>query len=178
MTVREVRFRVETPGFRVSTVTLVTTLTDAETYSKEDLAELFFCRWQVEVRLRDIKTVLGMDRLRTKTPERARKELWMYLPACNLLRAVMRAAAQAAQVSVARISFQGCRQRLLAAAAHARPGRRFASLYHRLLHDLAQDLNPVRPFRVEPRAVKRRPKQYDLLNKPRAVLKQKLMGVA
>jgi hypothetical protein len=43
---------VEVPGFRVETVTLVTTLTDAEAYSKEDLAGLFFQRWQVELRLR------------------------------------------------------------------------------------------------------------------------------
>ena len=75
MTVRELRFSVEVPGYRVQTVTLVTTLLDAELYSKEDLAELFFCRWQVEVRLRDIKIMLGMDQLRTMTPERAQRTL-------------------------------------------------------------------------------------------------------
>jgi hypothetical protein len=174
MPVRELRFKVETPGFRVHSVTLVTTLLDSEVYPKEDLAELFFSRWQVELRLRDIKTMLGMDRLRTKTPERARKELWMFLAAYNLLRSLMYSAAQEAGIAVARISFQGCRQRLLAAATHLGTSAAFTRQYRRLMRDLAHDQNPERPFRFEPRAVKRRPKQYDLLNKPRAVLKRLL----
>ena len=177
MPVRELRFKVEVPGFRAQTVTLVTTLLDTEAYPKEDLAELFFSRWQIELRLRDIKTMLGMDRLRTKRPERARKELWMFLAAHNLLRTLMYSAAQEADAPVARISFQGCRQRLLAAATHVGTNAAFTRSYRRLIRDLAHDLNPDRPFRVEPRAVKRRPKQYNLLNKPRAVLKQ-LLGAA
>ena len=178
MPVRELRFRVEVPGFRAETITLATTLTDADMYSKEELAALFFKRWQVELRLRDIKHVLGMDKLRTRTPERARKELWMYLAAYNLLRTLMYNAAQKSKVPVARISFQGCRQRLLAFAACGCPSRRFPRFYRRLLRDLAHDFNPDRPLRIEPRAVKRRPKQYDLLNQPRDVLRKKLMKVA
>jgi len=174
MPVRELRCKVEVPGFRVQSVTLVTTLLDAEAYPKEDLADLFFSRWQVELRLRDIKTLLGMDHLRTKRPERARKELWMFLAAHNLLRALMYSAAQEADAPVARISFQGCRQRLLAAARHWGATAAFTRHYRRFIRDLALDLNPARPFRFEPRAVKRRPKQYNLLNKPRAVLKKLL----
>jgi hypothetical protein len=178
MSVRELRFRVEVPGFRAETVTLVTTLMDAELYTKEDLAGLFFQRWQVELRLRDIKNMLGMDKLRTTTPERVRKELWMYLAGYNLLRTLMYAAAQKARVPVARMSFQGCRQRLLAAAAHASAARSFPRLYRRLIRDITKDQNPDRPFRIEPRAVKRRPKQYDLLNQPRAILRKRLLGAA
>ena len=174
MPVRELRFKVEVRGFRVHIVTLVTTLLDAEVYPKEDLADLFFSRWQVELRLRDIKTLLGMERLRTKTPERARKELWMFLAAYNLLRSLMNSAALEAGVPVARISFQGCRQRFLAAATQIGNSSTFSRQYRRLIRDLAHDLNPERPFRFEPRAVKRRPKQYDLLNKPRSLLKQRL----
>ena len=177
MTVRELRYKVEVPGYRVQTVTLVTTLLDNEEYQKEDLAELFFCRWQVELRLRDIKTLLGMDYLRTKTPERARKEIWMFLAAYNLLRTLMYSAAQKSDAPVARISFQGCRQRLVAAATKMDRSAVFARQYRQLIRDVGQDLNPDRPFRVEPRAIKRRPKQYNLLNKPRAVLKQ-LLGAA
>jgi hypothetical protein len=178
MPMRELRFRVEVPGFRAETITLATTLLDAEKYSKEDLAALFFQRWQVELRLRDIKAVLGMDYLRTTTPQRIRKELWMYLAAYNLIRTLMYNAAQKAKVPVARISFQGCRQRLLALASRGCQSRSFPRLYRRLLRELAHDLNPERPFRVEPRAVKRRPKQYDLLNQPRAVLRRKLLKAA
>lgn len=178
MAVRELRFRVEVPGFRAETIVLATTLTDADLYSKDELAELFFARWNVELRLRDIKSVMGMDRLRTKTPERARKELWMYMAGYNLIRTLMDNAAKKANVPVARISFQGCRQRLEALVSNACPRRAFPRLYRRLLRDLAQDLNPYRPLRVEPRAAKRRPKQYDLLNRPRSVLRQKLMRTA
>ena len=178
MPVRELRFRVEVPGFRTETVTLATNLTDAELYSKDELAELFFQRWDVELRLRDIKVMLGMDVLRTMTPERVRKELWMYLAGYNLIRTLMYNAARKAKASVARISFQGCRQRLLALVSHACPRSAFKRLYRRLMRDLASDLNPDRPFRVEPRAVKRRPKQYDLLNQPRAVLRAKLLKTA
>jgi hypothetical protein len=177
LTVRELRFQVEVPGFRSGQITLVTTLTDAQAFPKEDLAELFFCRWQVEVRLRDIKTTLGMERLRTKTPERARKELWMYLAAYNLLRTLMYAAAEQAGEAVRYVSFQGCRQRLLAVlAVGAKPS--FRRHYRRLLRDLAHDLNPDRPFRVEPRALKRRPKEYDRLNQPREIVRAKLLGAA
>ena len=176
--VRELCFSVDVPGFRTETIRLVTTLLDAEKYSKIDLAELFFSRWQIEVRLRDIKIMLGMDVLRTKTPERARKELWMFLASYNLLRTLMFSAAQSAKVPVARVSFQGCRQRLQALATRLRSDRSFVPQYRKLLRELAQDLNPDRPFRVEPRAHKRRPKQYDLLNKPRAVLKAKLRRAA
>lgn len=176
--VRELRFRVEVPGFRPETITLATTLLDASVYPKEDLAELFFGRWRVELRLRDIKTILGMDILRTRKPERARKELWMYLAAYNLLRAMMQTAAREAGKPLARVSFQGTRQRLLAAADGSCSCRGFRPRYRRLIRDIAHDLNPDRPFRVEPRAIKRRKKQYDFLNKPRAVLREKLMKVA
>jgi hypothetical protein len=47
-------------------------------------------------------------------------------------------------------------------------------LYDRLLK-IARDPVPDHPNRIEPRAVKRRPKEYDLLNKPRAVMRRELM---
>jgi hypothetical protein len=176
MTVRELRFHVEVPGYRVQTITLVTTLLDSELYPKEELADLFFNRWQIELRLRDIKTMLGMDILRTKTPDRVRKELWMFLATYNVLRTLMYTAAQQAAVPVARVSFQGCRQRL-AASLQSGSKHAFTRDYRRLLRELIVDLNPDRPLRVEPRARKRRPKQYDLLNTPRAAWKAK-RGVA
>jgi hypothetical protein len=173
--VRELRFHVEISGFRSKTVTIVTTLIDAEAYPKEDIAELFFCRWQIELRFRDIKTLLGMDRLRTKTPKRAHKELWMYLTAYNLLRMLMWSSATKSGQIVARISFQGCRQRFLAIAIRTYSGKQFNRLYQMLLDDISKDLNSYRPFRVEPRAQKRRLKQYDLMTQPREILRAKLM---
>lgn len=175
MTVRELRFQIEVPGCRSETVTIATTLLDAKAYPKEAIAELFFCRWQIELRLRDIKTLLNMDRLRTKTPKRVHKELWMYLTAYNLLRILMWNAADKSGKIVARISFQGCRQRFLAIAVCIYSGKKFKRLYQMLLDDIAHDINPYRPFRVEPRAQKRRMKQYDLMTQPREILRAKLI---
>jgi putative transposase len=49
MTVRELRFKVEQPGFRVDNVVLVTTMLDATMYTKDELADLYLQRWNVEV---------------------------------------------------------------------------------------------------------------------------------
>src|SRR5262249_17525215 len=95
LAVRELRVRVEQPGFRVNELVLVTTLRDAEAYPKEEVAELFLQRWNIELDLRSIKAVLQMDVLRCKTPEMVGKEIWMHLLAYNLIRGVMAGAAEA-----------------------------------------------------------------------------------
>jgi hypothetical protein len=46
-------------------------------------------RWNAELDLRNIKTTLGMEQLRCKTPKMAIKELWVYLLAYNLIRLLM-----------------------------------------------------------------------------------------
>ena len=69
ITVRELRYRVETRGFRTREITLVTTLLDAQIYSAAAIADLYYRRWQTELDLRSIKDVLQMDVLRCKTPE-------------------------------------------------------------------------------------------------------------
>ena len=93
MTVRELRFKVEQPGFRVDNVVLVTTMLDATMYSREELADLYLQRWNVELDLRAIKDVLQMDVLRCKSPEMVEKEIWTHLLAYNLLRTIMAVAA-------------------------------------------------------------------------------------
>jgi hypothetical protein len=45
LTVRECRIHIEQAGFRTKTIVVVTTLLDAEEFSKEDLAELYRARW-------------------------------------------------------------------------------------------------------------------------------------
>ena len=87
--VREVTFQVTQPGFRTQSVTLVTTLLDAESSPAEALAELYLRRWRMELWLRDIKITMDMDMLRTKTPARVRAELAMFLVGDNLIRTVM-----------------------------------------------------------------------------------------
>jgi hypothetical protein len=169
LVMRVVRFRVEVPGFRTEEVILATSLLDEEAYPDSALIELYRLRWQIEGNFRDIKTTLGLDVLRTRSPAMIEREILLQAIAYNLVRAVMQDAARAHDVPLGRISFKavltGMRQwaPLLLDAAPAECTRR----YLELLTLLASDLLPVRPNRSEPRAVKRRPKSYQLLTKPR-----------
>ena len=92
--VREVHLLIRQKGFRPKEIIVVTTLLDPKMYSKAVLAQLYHWRWQVEVDLRHVKTTLGMEMLRGKTPEMVRKEIYAHLMAYNLLRALMWEAAR------------------------------------------------------------------------------------
>jgi hypothetical protein len=153
VTVREVRVRVRTPGRRVRRLVLVTTLQDRVTYPARDLAKLYEQRWRVEVDLRHLKITLGLDVLKSRTVAGVRKEVLLFGIAYNLVRRVMQAAARRQRVPADRISFVDAVRWLV----QATPGEP--------LPDLA--VVPCRPDRRQPRARKRRPKNYPLLNRPR-----------
>jgi len=156
--------------------TLVTTLVDACTVTKPALAELYATRWQVELDLRAIKTVMQMDILRCKTPTMVEKEIAVHLLAYNLVRAVMAQAAAMHHALPRQLSFKTALQLLRAFEMNLRHEPQRCSMTRRapLLAALAQRRLPHRPDRVEPRAVKRRPKQHWLLRKPRCVLRERL----
>ena len=105
LTVRELRYDVGRPGYRTRTVTLVTTLLDAEAYPPEALAELYGMRWRVELNLRHLKTTMKMDVLKCKTVDGVLKELTVYALVYNLVRVVMLEAARRQGREVERISF-------------------------------------------------------------------------
>jgi len=159
--VRELRFRILVPGFRVKEVTLATTLLDPTRYPAEELAQLYFDRWQVEVNLRHLKQTLHLDVLRSKTEDGIRKELCMIALVYNLVRLVMVTAARRQGVHPDRISFVDALRWL----CHARPDEPLGDLIVR----------PVR-HRVEPRVRKRRPKEYPLMKRPRAELRKALLA--
>lgn len=170
ITVRIVRFTAAIRGFRHRQITLVTTLLDAKLYPADQLASLYARRWRLELCFRDLKTTLGMEQLRCKTPDMAEKELLAYLVAHNLIRCVMAEAVAHYEVDLARLSFKGAADALRqysAAMAQARNRKMRRQLWDDLLRNLARDLVPLRPGRQEPRVVKRRPKPYPLLNRPR-----------
>jgi hypothetical protein len=96
---------IDQPGFRTRSLVIVTTLTDAQKYTAEDIADLFRQRWMAELNIRAIKTTLGFDALRCPTPEMVRKELWTALLADNLIRQRMLQAAQRANLSPRELSF-------------------------------------------------------------------------
>lgn len=176
--VREVPFQVTQPGFRTQSVTLVTTLWEAESYPAAALAELYLRRWRMELWLRDIKSTMDMDMLRTKTPARVRAELAMFLVGYNLIRTVMFDTFQGSEVRLEQLSFKSALMRFGLWCAGLRRSTRIMAWrlgYQAMLSDLARDLNPDRPGRYEPRVVKRRPKPFARMQQPRQVLREQLL---
>ena len=159
VTVRELRYRIETPGYRVREVTLVTTLLDAASDPAMELADLYDRRWQVELNFRHIKISMKMDVLRCETVAGVLKELAVFCLAYNLVRSVMGESAWLQGVTPERISFIDALRWLI--------GVEEADASELVV-------NPSRRGRVAPRVVKRRPKQYMRMTKPRAELRKQL----
>ena len=149
---------------------LVTTLLSATEASSKSLKVLYKNRWSVELDLRNIKTTLGMETLSCKTPEMAEKEMWTYFLAYNLIRIVMAEAASWADLLPRQISFKHTLQ-LWRACLRESFSLNDSEKVQRLLCAIAQNIVGNRPGRIEPRAVKRRPKPFPLLTKPRAQAK-------
>jgi hypothetical protein len=158
--VRELRYRVPCDHSRTRDITLVTTLLDAELYPAHELAELFGQRWQIETNLRHLKQTMKMDVLRCETVSGVLKELTVFALVYKLVRAVMYEASQRQEVPVQRISFADA----LGWLRNSKPGSELRSL----------KVNLARPNRYEPRVVKRRPKEFDRMTKPREVLRKEL----
>jgi hypothetical protein len=165
--VREVRIRVHNKGFRTREIIVHTSLLDHGEYSQEDVAALFRRRWQAELNLRSLKTVMQMEHLRCKKPHRVRNEVRAHMIAYNLIRQVMSEAACAAGVEPWRISFKATMTTLTEMLPVLGMIRDPADLCRVLLACCQQHVVGDRPDRYEPRVVKRRPKSYKLMQKPR-----------
>ena len=145
---------------------LITTLLDPVCYPKNALKSLYRSRWHVELDLRNIKSILGMERLSCKTPEMAEKEMWVYFLAYNLIRTLMAQGASSADVTPRQISFKHTMRLWLAwisRARHCEEGFNMEVFFELV----SENIVGKRSGRVEPRAVKRRPKPYSLLTKKR-----------
>lgn len=160
----ELIVRQTTVGNRV----LVSTLIDPTTTSA-DLDILYKKRWQIEVDLRAIKSDIGMDILRGKSPEMVRKEIAVHLLAYNLIRALMARAATLAQVLPRVLSFKATLQLWHAFSEQWRwhPATASGSGISALLEAIATRLILHRPDRIEPHAIKRRPTTHAYLTVPR-----------
>lgn len=153
--------------------TLVTTLLCPTQTSKVDLKRLYRDRWHVELDLRNLKTTLGMERLSCLHPDMAVKEMWVYLLAYNLIRLLMAQAASYALLLPRQLSFKHTVQISIALPQYD----------NLILNDdkrcllfqlIAQQRVGDRPLRIEPRAIKRRPKSYPLLTQPREIARAKI----
>lgn len=196
LVVREWHVRITNPGYRTKSVVLVTTLLDAAEFPKGEIAGPYRWRWQAELDLRSLKQTLGMDQLRGTAPGLVERELWMYVLAYNLVRKVMAQAALGAPahrrrprrrpgggvVDKARtpreFSFTGAVEQVMAWWHENTTGAPEAQVtrYQGLLPGVSRRRVARRPGRVEPRAVKRRPKEYDRLMEPRALARARLLG--
>jgi hypothetical protein len=180
LTLREIRFNVVEPGRRVQQLTVVTTLTDPEAYTKEDLAELYGFRWNAELDIRSIKQALGLDHVRCKSPEMVRRELWTTVLGYNLIRTTAAAAALLHDKQPRQISFTGTCQYVLSSWMLLSAGVISWSgmLRHAqtLLSQIAECEVANRPGRIEPRVLKRRRHRYKLMQEPRATLRAELLS--
>jgi hypothetical protein len=162
LTLRQIKVMVKYPGFRTQKFHIITTLLDAVQYPAEELAGLYFKRWDVELFFRDIKTTMGMDILRCRTPEMIRKEILMHFIAYNCIRRLMCEAAKEMNILVRVVSFKGSVQALRNWEPHLNQAKISRAERYRLISDLydAMTNTPIsqRPGRTEPRCLKRRPK--------------------
>src|SRR5713226_7156006 len=159
--VRELRLVTPQRGYRTRVITLVTTLLDPVAYPATALAELYLSRWQIEVNFRHLKTTMGLEVLHCKTVAGVLKELYLFAITYNLVRLVMLEASRRQEVPLDRISFIDALRWLRDAQADT------------CLTALV--INPARPDRLEPRVLKRRLKEYDLMTKPRHALRKALL---
>ncbi len=180
MELREIRFHIVQPGYRTQTITIATTLTDAEIYSAADIAELYGFRWNSELDIRSIKQSLNLAHVRSKSPQMVRKELWTTMLGYNLIRTTAAAAAVVHNRQPRQISFTSTCQYVLASwtllSGDLIAANRVQNYCRRMLSQIAECEVANRPGRLEPRVLKRRRHGYKLMQEPRAVLRAKLQN--
>jgi hypothetical protein len=175
---REIRYNVVEKGRRTKVITVVTTLTDAAEFTKEDLAQLYSFRWNAELDIRSIKDSLNLGHVRCKSPEMVRRELWTTLLGYNLIRTTAAAAALLHHKQPRQISFTSTCQYVLASwmllSCRLIDSSRLNAHCLGLLSQIAGCEVANRPGRLEPRVLKRRRHGYKLMQKPRHVLRKEL----
>lgn len=174
--VRIVRLRYQTRDSKVAWMYLATSLLDPQEYPYGEICELYHKRWVIELKFRDVKTLLKMDMIRAKTPAVVEKTILIIQLCYNMIQSLIQAASKEHLVTPNRISFKGCVDQILSHSSHYNghqhhPHKR-QSLYKTLLYKIANARLVIRPGRSEPRAKKRRPKNYQLLTKPRHEFKE------
>ena len=163
--------------FKINGRIFVTTLRDPKRFTKKELARLYKKRWQIEVDLNSIKTVLGMDILSCKTPSMVNKELSMHFLSYNIIRSIMFEAGLEHAIEVHTISFKGAIQYTNAFIPYLAISSKTncKKLFSKMLSYIKSKRVGNRSGRVEPRAVKRRPKAYPLLHGCRQALIEMLI---
>jgi hypothetical protein len=176
LSIRQIRVTVAQKGFRTTHFYIATTLLDAELYPADEIADLYRQRWDVELSFRDIKTTMGMDILRCKTPDMVSKEIVMHMIVYNCIRQLMFESAERVGADLRRVSFKGSVQAIRQWEPHLNQARSGSMERQRLLDNLYQLIAGLmvleRPGRREPRVIKRRSKNYQLMTSPRHIMQE------
>lgn len=134
----------------------------------ERTGELYRRRWQVELHIRRLKTQMTMEHLRCQTPAMVCKEVLCHLIGYNIVHAAIIAAALKFQRCLNKLSFTGTLQAIEEFASYLRRrASRYLEHWECVLTTIAQITVGNRANRKEPRELKRRPKQYKLMQTPR-----------
>ena len=156
--IRLIRARIQQKGFRTQEILLATTLFDKPA---ADIIALYHRRWEIETGFRHLKTTLGMDHLHVKSAQMARKLIYLFFVAHNLICSLMLKAGHGPKV----LSFKGtldCINRWASEMASL-GRRRFNQILEDMLTVIAKDKVPIRPGRTEPRCIKAMTKKYERL---------------
>jgi len=146
---------------------VATTLLDHEKYPSNAIGTLYGYRWHAELDLFAIKQSLNLDHLRCKSPEMIRRELWTRLLAYNMVRLVCAQAAFVHNKLPRQMSFTIACNTLLSQWLMPPEESIRETLGRHNLFQIACNEVGNRPGRIEPRVIKRRPKTYSLMTKPR-----------
>jgi Transposase DDE domain len=163
--------------FKVSGLLYVTTFLKAKTYHKQELAMIYKRRWDVEINLNSIKTVMAMDYLSSKTPEMVKKEIGIHFLAYNMIKNLIVEACLSYHVPPWTVSFKGTLQLFNQFTPHFFYANQETEnfLYQHLLRLIVKNKIGNRPGRIEPRAVKQKPKSFPALRNSRTLEKQRLL---
>jgi len=175
--IRELKITIERPGFKARSITIISTLLEEKKYAKDELGELYRLRWMAELYFSSIKVSLKMDHIRSKTPEMVRKEITATLLAYNLIRKLILESAVKHNILPFYLSFKGTVQ-TLNEYKHliSNPAIDWGEAYSAMLDAIAKIQVGKRPNRMEPRAIKKRPKPFPRLKEIRSEAKKKLYG--
>ena len=180
ITLREIRYMIEEPGRKQEAFIVATTMLDPQGESaatKDQIAELYGYRWNIELDIRSIKSFMNLSHVRCKSPEMVHREVWTTLLAYNLIRTTIALAANLFNTRPRQISFVSACQYVLASwqEAYQIEDKVLLENYCReMLKAISQCEVGNRPGRFEPRVVKRRRDQYKKMMKPRSELRKRL----
>ena len=180
ITLREIRYVIDEPGRKQEPFIVVTTMLDIqgeEAVTRDEIAELFGYRWNIELDIRSIKTFMNLGHVRCKTPEMVHREFWTTMLAYNLIRTTIALAANLYGKRPRQISFVSACQYVLSSwqVAHTiKDAVQLENYCREMLKAISQCVVGDRPGRFEPRVVKRRRDQYKKMTKPRSELRKRL----